>query len=94
MYSSEQVNAVKEYLKTKFFKGEIESLELVTTLLAMHRAEKITEDDAANIVLDVYMGNAEGALRALTNASKVISDNDIDQILINLEKKRHATQEK
>lgn len=88
MYSSEQVNAVKEYLKTKFFKGEIESVELVTTLIAMNRAEKISENDVANIVLDIYMGNVEGALRALEKASHILSDNDIDLILHNLEKKR------
>lgn len=94
MYSNEQINTISKYLKNKFLNGDIESIELVTTLMAMHHAEKISEDDVVKIMLDVYRGNAKGAIRALQKTSMIISDEDIDQILYNLETKRPTPPEK
>lgn len=86
MYSGNQLSVVSDYLKSKFLSGEIESLELVTTLMAMNRAGKIDEDGVAKILTDVYMGSTEGALRALRKASQIISDKDIEEILEKLSK--------
>ena len=94
MYSNEQVNNVSKYLKNKFLNGGIDSIELVTTLMAMYRAEKLSEDDVVKIIVDVYMGNIKSAIKALHKTSILISDEDIDQILHNLEKKRPAPPEK
>ena len=62
MYSNEQVNTISKYLKNKFLNGDIESIELVTTLMAMHRAEKISEDDVVKIMIDVYRATQKGLL--------------------------------
>ena len=84
MYSIEQISTVSQYLKNKFFIGEIESLELITTLIAMNRAKKITEENMAEILIDVYIGNVKAIHEVLKKASRIIEEKDIDEIIANI----------
>jgi hypothetical protein len=86
-FQKKQIANIAEYLKNKYFNGDVEPHELAVTIISMVVAGKITEDDAAFIFSKVFLGNIDGARRALKKAEKVLSDSALNDIIKTVEKR-------
>lgn len=80
-YSKVQVGAVAKELQKRFMNGEVESHELVVTLLAMEGAGRITPTDMKNILLTVFFGDTKGVIAALKKAAGIVTPEMIAEII-------------
>ena len=84
MFSDEQIKCVGKYLKDKFLYGSVEPTEIVVALISMVKAKKLLEDHVALILIEIYDNNVSAAHIALEKASKILSDDMVDDILKSL----------
>jgi hypothetical protein len=68
VFSQKQVRAIAQELRDRLIKCIVTDHELVVALLAMEKAYLVTTENVADILLYVYFGSREGALRALDKA--------------------------
>jgi predicted sugar kinase len=75
---------VEKELQNQYLKGSVESHEVVTVLVAMHKAERISKQDIKNILMTIFR-TQEVVLKALDKASRLIDSEMIDSIIKDVE---------
>lgn len=73
-------------LKKKFVMQEVTGTEIVVTLMAMVKDEKINEDNMKNVLYTVFNYNYEGIIRSIQKANEILDDEMLDSIVTDVHK--------
>ena len=73
-------------LKKKFLMQEVNGTEIVVTLMAMVKDEKINEDNMKNVLYIVFNYNYEGIIRSIQKANEILDDEMLDSIVTDVHK--------
>jgi uncharacterized protein YqgV (UPF0045/DUF77 family) len=81
VYKGVQIDALARHLQRKLMNDEAEGYEIVITLMALVKDNKIQEKDIRPMLMTIYFNNVEGVMRALKRAHQLIDEEMIDSVL-------------